>query len=315
MFMAAGAGAYDAAIFLMVAHAFYKALLFLGAGSVIHAMNDEQRLKRMGALYALMPVTAVTFLLGWLAIGGVPPLAGFWAKGAVLQGAWAKTPALWAIGAVAALLTAYYIGREYFLVFRGERRWDVARSSAPDAAGALHPHDPRMVMRLPLMLLAVGAVFGGLFDLPFVNWDFLNQWLAPVFGTNLQVTHFTPGQKWAFAIVDGTIALIGVGLATAFWRKRSDNPALEPVFLSRAWFIDYGYDRLIARPCTAMAGFFAYVIDSKVIDGAVNGFAAVIRFSAVGLRRVQSGYVRSYALGIAAGLVIVLAFVLARATS
>src|SRR5580658_7159527 len=149
MFLAAGVGAYVAAVFLMLAHAFYKALLFLGAGSVIHAMDDDQDIKRMGALQKLMPVTGLTFFLAWLAIGGVPPFAGFWAKGDVLENAWAKSPALYAVGAVTAVLTAYYIGREFFLVFQGQRRWIEAHAesqeSAPHGDGhdkGLHPHDP-----------------------------------------------------------------------------------------------------------------------------------------------------------------------------
>ena len=126
MFLAAGTGAYVAAIFLMLAHAFYKALLFLSAGSVIHAMDGEQDLKKMGALRAFMPVTAVTFFVGWLSIAGVPPFSGFWAKSDVLENAWAVSPALWAIGAVTAVLTAYYMGREFFLVFMGDPRWQGA---------------------------------------------------------------------------------------------------------------------------------------------------------------------------------------------
>ena len=127
MFLAAGIGAYDAAIFLMLTHAFYKALLFLGAGSVIHAMDDEQDMKTMGGLARLMPITAVTFFIGWLSIGGVPRLSGFWSKGDVLLNAFAFSPALWAVGAVTAVLTAYYMGRAYLLVFRGEQRWDEAQ--------------------------------------------------------------------------------------------------------------------------------------------------------------------------------------------
>ena len=132
MFLAVGCGAYVAAIFLMLTHAFYKALLFLGAGSVIHAMDDEQDIKKMGALAKVMPLTAFSFLIGWFSIAGVFPLSGFWAKSDVLENAWAITPALWAAGALTAIITAYYMGREYFLVFTGE------------SAGQL---GPRLLMR------------------------------------------------------------------------------------------------------------------------------------------------------------------------
>ena len=141
MFLAAGIGAYDAAIFLMLTHAFYKALLFLGAGSVIHAMNDDQDVKTMGALSRVMPITAVTFFIGWLSIGGVPVFSGFWSKGDVLLNGYAFSPALWAVGALTAVLTAYYLGRAYLLVFRGRaavgRGKEDPRHDGPQAARPL----------------------------------------------------------------------------------------------------------------------------------------------------------------------------------
>ena len=128
MFLAVGSGAYVAAIFHMVTHAFFKALLFLGSGSVIHGMHDEQDMRYMGALRKLMPITAVTFIVGWLAIAGVPPFAGFWSKDEILLSAWRqRTRSLWAVGLVTALLTAFYMTRQVFLVFFGEARWDDAR--------------------------------------------------------------------------------------------------------------------------------------------------------------------------------------------
>ena len=326
MFLAAGVGAYVAAIFLMLAHAFYKALLFLGAGSVIHAMDDDQDIKRMGALRALMPATGVTFLLAWFAIGGVPPFAGFWAKGDVLINAWAKTPALWVIAAVTAILTAYYIGREFFLVFMGERRWGGEHAGGSDTPAeaqpggepgghGIHPHDPPWTMRLPLLVLAACSVLGGLIDLPFhPHFTFLENWLSPVFGARLADHHYGVAQLWAFAIADGVLALVGVAVAWSLWRSVSDRPALEPVFLQRAWMIDSSYDRLIARTSTWMAGVTSAIVENRVIDGAVNGTGRLVRSTAGRLRRVQTGYVRNYALGIVGGLVVVLAFLLARAS-
>jgi NADH-quinone oxidoreductase subunit L len=322
MFLAAGVGAYVAAIFLMLAHAFYKALLFLGAGSVIHAMNDDQDIKRMGALQKLMPVTGVTFFLAWLAIGGVPPFAGFWAKGDVLENAWAKSPALYAVGAVTAVLTAYYIGREFFLVFQGQKRWAEAQAGNHESdqhgdghGEGLHPHDPPWTMRLPLVVLAVCSVLGGLVDLPFhPSFTFLQDWLNPVFGTRLLDHHFGAGAEWAFALVDAALALSGVFLARTLWRTVSDRPAAEPAFLQRAWLIDFSYDRLLARSSTVFAGLTATVVDNRIIDGAVNGTASLVRGVAGRVRRVQTGNVRNYALGIVGGLFVVLAFLLARAS-
>src|SRR5690606_19198631 len=123
MFLAVGTGAYVAAIFHMITHAFFKALLFLGSGSVIHGMSDEQDMRRMGNLRKFMPVTAATFIIGWLAIAGVPPFAGFWSKDEILLYAFDASPALWAVGLVTALLTAFYMSRQVFMVFFGEERW------------------------------------------------------------------------------------------------------------------------------------------------------------------------------------------------
>src|SRR3984957_19987343 len=161
MFLAVGTGAYEAAIFLMVAHAFFKALLFLGAGSVIHGLHDEQDLKRMGNLRRYMKLPFVTFGVGTLAIAGIPPLSGFFAKGDVLDNAFARYPVLWAIGLVTAALTAYYMTRLVSLAFYGDDRW---RQGGHGTDGA--PHESPWVMALPLVVLAVLAFVGGLLDLP-----------------------------------------------------------------------------------------------------------------------------------------------------
>jgi NADH-quinone oxidoreductase subunit L len=321
MFLAAGIGAYDAAIFLMLTHAFYKALLFLGAGSVIHAMNDDQDIKTMGALARVMPITGVTFLVGWLSIGGVPPFSGFWSKGNVLLNAYAFSPALWAIGSLTAVLTAYYLGRAYLLVFRGQQRWVEARPQDGPAGHGTHsgdgydPHDPSWVMSLPLVVLGVLSAFGALVNLPFhPSFDFLDRWLNPVFDSRLLAHRWSIGGLWGFAVIDGVLAVLGVGLAIAFWGRTSEHPALEPTVLRRAWYIDWAYDHFIARPSTEVAVETSSVVETKAIDGVVNGFAGLVRGTGRQLRKVQTGYVRNYALGLTAGLVLVLAYVLTRAS-
>src|SRR4051794_12206140 len=150
MFLAIGSGAYVAAIFHMITHAFFKALLFLGAGSVMHGMHNEQDMKRMGALRKWMPITAGTFIVGWLAIAGVPPFAGFWSKDEILLNAFDKSPALWAVGLVTALLTAYYMSRQVFLVFFGKARWE-DHAEEHGAHGELKPHESPWTMTLPLV--------------------------------------------------------------------------------------------------------------------------------------------------------------------
>ncbi|HLI14497.1 MAG TPA: NADH-quinone oxidoreductase subunit L [Acidimicrobiales bacterium] len=310
MFLAAGSGAYVAAIFLMLTHAFYKALLFLGAGAVIHAMDEEQDLRLMGALGRLMPLTAVTFLVGWLAIAGVPPLSGFWSKGEVLLNAWAVSPALWAIGAVTAVLTAYYMGREYFLVFLGVRRWGREHGAA---LAQVQPHDPDWVMSAPIVVLAACSALAGFINLPFhPDFVLLERWLDPVVRRTLLVHHWSVPELWAFAVADGVLALAGVLLAAAAWRSASERPALEPRALYMAWFLDWALDRFIARPGTVLAEV-ASSVDRSVVDGAVNGLARLVRAGGQRLRRVQNGYVRSYALGLLGGVVVLVAYLLVRA--
>src|SRR5580693_7013052 len=187
MILAVGSGAYIAAIFLMVAHAFFKGLLFLGAGSVIHGLDGEQDLKRMGALRKTMKWTTVTFSVGWLAIADNPPLAGFWSKGDVLDNVYAHYKPLWALGLFTAILTAYYMTRLEVLTFGGEPRWD---KIGPHGEPAYHtPHESPWIMRLPLVVLAVAAFFGGLLDLPWIHHDSFEGWLGPVFSGSLFNDH------------------------------------------------------------------------------------------------------------------------------
>ncbi len=323
MFFAVGSHAYTAAIFLMVTHAFYKALLFLGAGSVIHGLHDEQDLKKMGGLARYMPITAVTFFVAWFAIAGVAPFSGFWSKGDVLTTAFPQGHIMWALGEFTVALTAYYIGREFYLCFYGEERWRRLAALATASPGhgigiegageGYEPHESRPVMTVPLIALAVASFFGGFINLPIrPDWDFLSHWLAPVVGPYSY--HFPLGLSWAVGlpVMDGAVALIGVAVVTALWWRRWDRPALEPMFLQRGWHLDDLYDFLVGRPGYRAAGFAADRFDPLVIDGGVNGSAGLIRRAATRVRTVQTGYVRNYALGIAIGAVAIMAWVLSR---
>jgi NADH-quinone oxidoreductase subunit L len=309
MFLAVGTGAYEAAIFLMVAHAFFKALLFLGSGSVIHALHDEQDLKRMGGLARRLPVTVATFAAGWLALAAVPPLSGFWAKGDVLEQAFGRYPALWAIGVITALLTAYYSTRLFLLVFAGEERWRAYERG--------EPHEAPPVMTVPLVVLALLAIAGGLLGLPFGHAGLGKPlaWLDPLFGSALYHAHLATGAKWALALTDAVVALVGVGLGIAAWGTSSARPALEPTFLVRKWFVDELYDALIGRPAERLANAMAVEVDERGIDGAVLGIARIAELAGRVLRRVQTGFVRQYALAVVLGVVGLLAFMLSRAWS
>jgi NADH-quinone oxidoreductase subunit L len=329
MFLAVGSGAYIAAIFLMVAHAFFKGQLFLGAGSVIHGMDDEQDLKKMGGLAAYMPLTAGTFAFGWLAIAGVFPLAGFWAKGDVLTNAYQEFRWLWALGLVTALLTAYYMTRLYVLAFTGDSRWRRAfEASRPATSGAAdpgsghavgfdahtQPHESPWVMTLPLIVLAALSLLGGLLDLPWWHSGISAplSWLDPVLGAHRHIPNGSVTVRVVLSVVDGVIALMGLAAGWRLWRATAERPALEPQVLRRAWYIDDVYDTLIGRPGEVFARA-ASVFDRKVIDGAVVGVASSVRRAGNGLRKVQTGFVRQYALGIVVGTVLLLAFMLSRA--
>ena len=340
MFLAVGSGAYVAAIFLMVAHAFFKGQLFLGAGSVIHGMDDEQDLKKMGGLRSYLPITAATFGFGWLAIAGVFPLAGFWAKGDVLSNAFERFPALWAIGLVTALLTAYYMTRLYVLAFTGDSRWrEVFASSRPNApeprpgsvAGSpsashsgselgaqderhLQPHESPWPMTVPLIVLAALSLLGGLLDLPWWHSGISAPlaWLDPVLGAHQHLPGGSVATQVILSFADGLIAIAGLAIAWQLWRSTAEQPALEPEVLRKAWYIDDVYDFLIGRPSTAFAKA-ASVFDRRVIDGAVVGTASAVRRAASGMRKVQTGFVRQYALGIVVGAVLLLAFMLVKA--
>jgi NADH-quinone oxidoreductase subunit L len=340
MFLAVGTGAYVAAVFHMITHAFFKALLFLGAGSAIHGMHDEQDMRRMGALRKYMPITGGTFIVGWLAIAGVPPFAGFWSKDEILLFAWADNKALWAIGLVTALLTAFYMGRQVFLVFFGEPRWDedpdavpagsaeavpatsvgaAAAVDAGDGAGEPahgdhdhpQPHESPWLMTLPLVVLAVLSVFGGVLNLPFSSdFKILEHWLHPVIGENEAHIDVATGTKVGLAVVAVVAAAVGIAVAWTLYLRRRSRPA-EPEVLAHAWYYDETLARVVDGPGeAAFEGVAAF--DRTVIDGGAVGIGKLVALVGRGLRHVQTGFVRSYALGVAAGVVVVLGYFLTR---
>ena len=267
------------------------------------------------------------------------------------------------LGLVTALLTAYYMSRQVYLVFKGEERWKkaarpetpadahaeppvdvvaepVAAGGAADhdelvtpqpvmagssvtssshgaaahgAHGDFKPHESPRIMTIPLIVLAVLAAFGGLLNLPFTGWLVLEHWLEPVFGHNLHHVTSSGGTKVALAATAVAAALVGVLVAAAIYRRhRIAESAVEPRVLQRAWFVDELYQKVIAHPGRALSQWLASVFDAKVIDGAVNGVAALVRGGGTRLRTVQSGFVRSYALAVALGAVGILLFAVLR---
>ncbi|MDP9070066.1 MAG: NADH-quinone oxidoreductase subunit L, partial [Actinomycetota bacterium] len=323
MFLAVGSGAYVAAVFHMVTHAFFKALLFLGAGAVIHGLHEEQDMKRMGSLRRWMPITAMTFMVGWLAIAGVPPFSGFWSKDDILLAAYDKSVVLWAVGLVTALLTAYYMSRQVFLVFYGDERW--RRSSHPAPAQGertepepVHaepePHESPRVMWVPLVVLAGLAVVGGALNLPFGKLAFLEHWLEPVFEETLHHVEAADSLRLTLAALAVTAGVAGIAIAYAVFGRGRRTEGFEPTVLKRAWGVDALYSAVVEKPGRALSNVAAYVIDRRVIDGAVNGVATLVRAGGGRLRHVQTGYVRNYALGVTFGAVLLLGYVMVRGT-
>jgi NADH-quinone oxidoreductase subunit L len=357
MFLAVGVGAYSAAMFHMVTHAFFKALLFLGAGSVMHGLHDEQDMRRMGNLRRYMPITAMTFIVGWLAIAGVIPFAGFWSKDEILASAWFDhSYGLWAVGAVTAVLTAFYMARQVWLVFFGNERWHPLGAAAPGTPDVdtvlaaqeptsgdepvnvvshadepslaklqeLHdaPHESPPLMTMPLVVLAALSIVGGFINLPFHKLEILKHWLEPVFvDTHLpEATSFVAG--FTLSTVALVLSVVGILVAVSMYRNGLPDFDADPLrerlgplhkVFAHAWYIDESIAAAVGGPGRRAADWLARTFDGGIIDGAVNGLGRVFRESGHGLRRVQSGLVRVYAVGIALGAAALLLFVLVRA--
>ena len=312
MFLAVGSGAYVAAIFHMVTHAFFKALLFLGSGSVIHGMHHEQDMRRMGALRKLMPVTAITFIIGWLAIAGVPPFAGFWSKDEILLYVYANNRGLYVVGLITALLTAYYMTRQVIMVFYGEAKW---KDHAHDhgAHGDFEPHESPKIMLFPLIILSGLSVIGGAMQLPFSKkLHFLEHWLAPVVEESEADIHksWAYENKYVLLVIAVLIAATGIAAAFAVYGKKKVK-AVEPRVLEQAWFYDAGAAKLIGGPGRAAFTAVAWA-DSRIVDGAVNGTATLVRNVAGQMRKSQNGFTRVYAALMTIGAVALLAWFLFR---
>ncbi len=307
MFLAIGSGAYVAAIFHMVTHAFFKALLFLGSGSVIHGMHHEQDMRRMGALRKLMPITAGTFIIGWLAIAGVPPFAGFFSKDEILLYVFANNRALYVVGMVTALLTAYYMTRQVIMVFFGEAKWKDAHEEH-GAHGDFVPHESPKIMLFPLVVLAFLSITGGLLQLPFSkDLHFLEHWLEPVVHhseANIKGT-WAYDNKYLLLLAAIVVAAIGIAMSVAVYAKGKAKP-IEPKVLADGWYYDRAISGFMGGPGRkAFEGVAMF--DATVVDGAVIGTAKGVGGISSVLRKVQSGFVRTYAAIIGIGAIILLA--------
>ena len=294
MFVGAGIGAYGFAMFHLFTHAFFKALLFLTAGIVIHRLSGEQDIRKMGGLRASMPYTHATFLIGTLALVGIPIFAGFWSKDAILASALAEGGALgWTLyvgGLLGALLTGMYALRLYFLVFRGESRVD------PHAVHDEGHGEGSRWMTVPVAFLAIGSTFAGLLQIPGV-WEPFEEWLEPVVEP---LVHPTTGQEWLTSAIAVTIGLAGVYLA---WRAFRVGRELVPeggvrrAFEHKLWF-DELYDALFSRPGQALAALVRDRFEAPVVQRGLDEVADGTLDAAAAAARTQSGLLRTYALAI-----------------
>jgi NADH-quinone oxidoreductase subunit L len=315
MVLAAGLGpaGYAFAIMHLLTHGFFKAGLFLGAGSVMHAMNDEVNMRRYGGLRKALPITFATFGLGYLAIIGVPPLAGFFSKDGIIEAALGsggiKGPILGAAAILGAGITAFYMTRVMLMTFFGEKRWASEASEATPDELVVHPHESPAVMTWPMILLAVGSVFSGGF---FAIGGTLQKWLEPVVGAH-EEAHATP--VWVATTVILVVVALGIAIAFRVYGRRA-VPAEVPagsvltVAARRDLYGDAFNERVFMRSGQVLTDGLVE-IDDDAVDGAANGLAAVVGRISIGFRQQQTGFARSYALSMLAGAALVVAAILA----
>ncbi len=320
MFLACGVASFTAGIFHLMTHAFFKALLFLGAGSVIHAMSEQQDMRYMGGLKKYLPITYITFLLATLAISGIPGFSGFFSKDEILWKSFSSAnghPILWAIGFVTAGLTAFYMFRLVYMTFHGKERMDDETRK--------HIHESPYSMTVPLMVLGVLSVIGGWIGIPhiFGATNYFEHWLEPVMAAG---KHFAPvhtaaaesggaSTEWMLMILTVVFVLAAIFIAYLFYNKRTElatawRQRLTGVhnLLLNKYYVDEIYGAIIVRPVINLSLFLWKVVDVVFIDGFINGFATMYDGSSEFMSKMQTGRVRSYATLFVIGVVILIAY-------
>ena len=295
-----------------MAHAFFKGLLFLGSGSVIHGMSGEQDMQKMGGLRAYMPITFATFFAGTLAIAGIPGLAGFFSKDEILAQAFASPYGsvwLWLIGVVAAALTSFYMFRLLFLTFFGDCRADEHTKH--------HLHESPSSMTMPLIVLAILSVLGGYIGLP-AQWLWGNRFeafLEPVFGATHEAGHLSAATEYLLMGTSVLVALLGLGVAYLFYIVQPGLPVLLAwkardayKLIYNKYYVDELYELVFVRPTVAVANWLWRSFDTNVVDGLVNGTASAIDANSGLWRRVQTGNVQHYAISMLLGAMAILGY-------
>lgn len=319
MFLACGVGAFGAAMFHLMTHAFFKALMFLGSGSVIHAMHEEQDIRKMGALKKYMPITHITFFLGWLAIIGMPPFAGFFSKDEILAYTFNSpygSPLLWAAGALGATLTAFYMTRLMALTFWGKSR----------VPKDVHPHESPALMAVPLIVLGVLSVIGGWIGIPHVIGEHLGHipnvwehWLHPLIKPIPGWTAIDVTTEWILMGTSVALASVSAFVAYQFYVKSPEIPekiaaGIKPVYnlVNNKYFVDEAYFGFIINPLVNLSRNIWYYIDVNFIDKATYLASDLMRGMGSFVRSLQTGNMQQYAMYIGIGVVVALSFVIMR---
>lgn len=320
MFLAVGVGAFGAGMFHLMTHAFFKALMFLGSGSVIHAMHEEQDIRKMGGLKKYLPITHTTFFLGWLAIIGIPPFAGFFSKDEILWMSFHSPfghTALWVMGAVGATLTAFYMTRLMALTFWGKSR--VPKN--------IHPHESPLTMTIPLMVLGLLSVVGGWVGIPHVISEILpgnpanfwEHWLEPVIKPIPNLGHAEASLEWTLMGVSVGLAIISASLAYHFYVRKTEVPGqivskIEPAYklVYNKFLVDELYFGAIINPLINVSRQIWYYVDVNVIDKMTYFVSDLMKSAGSFFRSLQSGNMQQYAMYIGLGVVVALSFILMR---
>ncbi|HET7119549.1 MAG TPA: NADH-quinone oxidoreductase subunit L [Hanamia sp.] len=306
MFLGLGVGAYSAAVFHVLTHAFFKGLLFLAAGSVIHAMSGEQDITKMGGLGKKMKITYVTFFIACLAIAGIPPFSGFFSKDEILSATYAQSPIFYVIGLIGALLTAFYMFRLLAMTFNGKFRGTAEQEH--------HIHESPATMTIPLIILAVLSAIGGFIGIPELfakNGNKIGDFLSPVFAHSKEILgeHSLPHQtEWILIIVSALLVIIvSIWAWNQFKKYSSPSAASDNGFvkaIKNKFYVDEAYDYLFVKPYRSLSEFLNNIFDKKGIDGIVNGVGRGVNYGSRQLRLLQSGQVGSYLLLMVIGLLI-----------
>jgi len=313
MFLALGVGSYTGAVFHVMTHAFFKALLFLGAGSVIHAMSGEQDIRKMGGLKKYIPITQLTFLLGTLAIVGFPGFSGFFSKDEILARAYEHNPILWFIGVLGAAMTTFYMFRLYFLTFKGTFRGTHEQEH--------HLHESPKSMTIPLIVLAIFSVLGGFFGVPAIIGEkigihnSLEAFLEPVFEySSIRLVHHLPeATEIMLMAIAVAVMLASLFYAYTVYVKNKTLPAAEEEELNpihqlvyKKYWVDEIYENLITKPLNFISEGIYKVVDNQIVDGIVNGFGAIVTRTSQFIRLAQTGNIGFYVFVMVAGIILIL---------